>query len=94
MSVCERRFGDGVAHFPGRAIRNVTNRIDRLARWPGRDEKSHAIKLSWRREQKLGAKRDVIHFPKPANAFVAARKHSFFGSDKFNAAGFQYFHVF
>ena len=48
VSGLERRFRDRVSHFPGGAIADEANRIDRFARRTGGDDESHAIKLSWR----------------------------------------------
>src|ERR1041384_3357138 len=44
-------------------------------------------------QKKFRAKRDLVHFPQPAEPFVPAREHSFFRSDEFYSARFEFFHV-
>src|SRR5215471_1136243 len=44
-------------------------------------------------EKEFCAERDLVHFPQTSQSFVPAREHSFFRSDEFYAAGFEFFHV-
>src|ERR1044072_899852 len=44
-------------------------------------------------QKKFRAKRDLVHFPQPAEPFVPAREHSFFRSDEFYSARFEFFHI-
>src|SRR5262245_37654533 len=44
-------------------------------------------------KKKFRAERDLVYLPQPAESFVPAREHSFFRSDEFYSASFEFFHV-